>query len=743
MYDGMAITNTPQTSRRFIRLRGKAGLRLPKRPLLYSAAVFLVVGLTTLTLQLIGIVNLASHPVYADAINTTDFVTTWKTDNSGTSNDSSITIPTNGNGYNYSVDWNNDGIPDQTGITGSVTHDFGIPGTYTIRISGTFPQIYFNWGGDREKLVAINQWGAIQWRSMELAFAGATNLTAISTSDAPNLGNVTSLYAMFNGTAVNQPVSNWDTSHVTNMSNMFDGASVFNQPLNNWDTSHVTNMSNMFVGATSFNQPLNNWDTSNVVEMYGMFGDAKAFNQPLNSWDMGKVNSVDGMFQGASAFNQSLNGWNMSNLTSLYGMFQGAKAFNQPLNNWDTSHVTNMSYMFADATSFNQALDNWNVSNVKDMSSMFFRATSFNQSINNWDTSSLTNGVSIFYGATSFNQPLNNWDTSHVTNMNAIFYGATSFDQSLASWDISSVEGMYLALNYSGMSRSNYDNTLSGWAVEVLKNDVMFGAGNLRYCSSQSARQSMIDNFGWTIDGDIYDCSVNPEDLGPNGGDGNGDGVLDSLQADVSTVQNQALDGDRYVTIQVQDSNNNCSTIGWAYQDGAVQYTGVTDADYEYPVGVTDFGVSCSTPGGNTRVTIYYDKLYDTSKWIARKFSWATNSYKTISGVTFGTFNRNGVMISTMSYVLEDGGPLDDDGQVNGQIIDPIGPAVFVASSSNNGEGNNGGASEGPGRVQREIKAPNSGVVPRASVSMFWVGYILIIAGIGVCRLGHYKIARR
>ena len=39
-----------------------------------------------------------------------EFITTWKTDNPGSSNDTSITIPTTGAGYNYDVDWDNDGV---------------------------------------------------------------------------------------------------------------------------------------------------------------------------------------------------------------------------------------------------------------------------------------------------------------------------------------------------------------------------------------------------------------------------------------------------------------------------------------------------------------------------------------------------------------------------------------------------------------------------------------------------------
>lgn len=85
-------------------------------------------------------------------------MTTWKTDNAGTSNSTSITIPTTGSGYNYSVDWNNDGTFDETGLTANVTHDFGTAGTYTIRITGSFPRIYFNNGGDRLKILSVNQW---------------------------------------------------------------------------------------------------------------------------------------------------------------------------------------------------------------------------------------------------------------------------------------------------------------------------------------------------------------------------------------------------------------------------------------------------------------------------------------------------------------------------------------------------------------------------------------------------------
>ena len=43
-----------------------------------------------------------SIPAFAQS-----FITTWKTDNFGISDSTSITIPTTGSGYNYDIDWDN------------------------------------------------------------------------------------------------------------------------------------------------------------------------------------------------------------------------------------------------------------------------------------------------------------------------------------------------------------------------------------------------------------------------------------------------------------------------------------------------------------------------------------------------------------------------------------------------------------------------------------------------------------
>ena len=141
-------------------------------------------------------------------------------------------------------------------------------------------------------------------------------------------------------------------------------------PFNNIVTTHVTNMTDLFQGATAFNSDISSWDTSRVTSMVGMFANAIAFDQPLNSWDTSGVRVMDFMFANARAFNRPLNSWNVSNVAFMFSMFLNASAFNGLIGNWNTSRVRDMSIMFAGAIAFNQNINTnqdtviWRVSQV-------------------------------------------------------------------------------------------------------------------------------------------------------------------------------------------------------------------------------------------------------------------------------------------------------------------------------------------------------------------------------------------
>ena len=51
-------------------------------------------------------------------------------------------------------------------------------------------------------------------------------------------------------------ISNWNTSLITNMSELFQNKNDFNDNINNWDVSLVTNMECMFNGQNHLINPL-------------------------------------------------------------------------------------------------------------------------------------------------------------------------------------------------------------------------------------------------------------------------------------------------------------------------------------------------------------------------------------------------------------------------------------------------------------------------------------------------------
>ncbi len=474
------------------------------------------------------------------------FITTWKTDNPGSSEENQINIPTNGSGYNYDIYWEdvNDGAVNGTltGLTGDVTIDFPASGTYRVEIAGSFPRIYFYDVRDKLKILAVEQWGDIHWASFYYSFYGCINLTVPAT-DAPDLSDVTDLGGMFYGAgAFNDPIDHWDVSNVTSMKHMFSRASSFNQDISGWDVANVTNMYGMFSRASSFNRDIGSWDVSNVTDMEFMFSGASSFNQDIGSWDVSNVTDMEFMFYEASSFNQGIGSWDVSNVTNIKGMFHGATRFNQNLSNWNVGNVTNMYAMFIEASSFNQDISSWDVSNVTDMHDMFYYATSFNQDIGGWDVSSVTDMSRMFYYATSFNQDIGEWDVSSVTDISSMFYKATSFDQNIGNWDVSNVEDMSYMFSYAhsfnqdisawdvskvtdmydmlyktAFSAHNYDRLLIGWSsLSTLQRNNSLSAYGLSYCLGEDARQNLIDSYGWSIEGDGKRCDF--EDFGGRSG---------------------------------------------------------------------------------------------------------------------------------------------------------------------------------------------------------------------------------
>ncbi len=431
----------------------------------------------------------------------TDFITTWDTENTGTSASNQITIPGTGSGYSYSIYWESLSSSTATGTiatstSASQTITFPEAGQYKVGIKGTYPRIYFNNGGDKLKILTVEQWGDKAWTSMVNAFYGCTNLTVPAT-DAPNLSGVTS------------------------MSQMFRDSISFNDSINHWNVSNINTLYGVFWGASSFNQPLDSWDISNVTSIDSTFRAATSFNQALNSWDTSKVISMNNTFNSATNFNKDLSNWNTASTTGMFAMFY-MTPFNQPLNTWDVSNVTSMGSMFQDNTFFNQPLNTWDVSNVVSLGGMF-------------------------RGSSAFNQSLSSWDTSKVTNMSFLFY-STAFNQDLSTWNLASTTSMTNMFLNVALSESNLDSTLQGWAGQSLKTNVPLHLGLKTYSSTGSTALNTLRNtYNWTIT-EQYQAEYQ-------------DGDNYSLSG--TTTQSPITSGSSTTAIEVIP-NNRCTFINWS-----------------------------------------------------------------------------------------------------------------------------------------------------------------------------------
>lgn len=255
------------------------------------------------------------------------------------------------------------------------------------------------------------------------------------------------------------------------------------------------------------------WGTIQWQTMYDAFRVASTLEHynATDAPDLSQVTTMRSMFRNASLFNADLSDWNVGNVTNMIALFKGAYAFNGDLSTWDLSSVTTMEVMFENATSFNGNISSWETGNVFNMFSMFNGATAFNGDISGWSVSSVENMSRMFRNATSFNSDISDWNIENVTYTSWMFSGAASFDQNLGNWDIGSIDhndelGMFAMFDNSGMSASNFSNTLIGWSNFVAQNDGPYGVtlGNegVPACTTQEtfdAANNLFSNYGWDI----------------------------------------------------------------------------------------------------------------------------------------------------------------------------------------------------------------------------------------------------
>ena len=215
-------------------------------------------------------------------------------------------------------------------------------------------------------------------KNMSKIFYGNNLLESLDLSDF-NTSNVTNMSEMFMGIGVEElDLSSFDTSKVIDMSRMFycpfDNSKLKSiKNLNKFNTSKVTNMSQMFFGSKVTTLDLSSFDTSNVTDMNAMFWYSAATEiKGLNKFNTSNVTNMNCMFAGNETTTLDLSGFDTSNVTDMGGMFSSNQAIEiKGLNKFNTLNVTNMNCMFAYSKVAMLDLSGFNTSNVTDMEGMF------------------------------------------------------------------------------------------------------------------------------------------------------------------------------------------------------------------------------------------------------------------------------------------------------------------------------------------------------------------------------------
>ena len=113
--------------------------------------------------------------------------------------------------------------------------------------------------------------------------------------------NFSSLFYSYTGSELD--LSNWDTSNVADMNNMFAYCNgLTSLDLSNWDTSNVFDMNNMFAYCFQLKSlNLSHFNTSNVANMNSMFPWCNSLEElDIRNFNVDNIEYVDYMFEGCS-----------------------------------------------------------------------------------------------------------------------------------------------------------------------------------------------------------------------------------------------------------------------------------------------------------------------------------------------------------------------------------------------------------------------------------------------------------
>ena len=171
------------------------------------------------------------------------FVSVWRT----SAPNESISLPLRaGHSYNMFVDWGDGKVSHITAFDDPDSeHTYTEAGDYRVSITGLAEAWYFNFAGDRNKIIEVVDLGDLGWVNLESAFMGCSNLESFA---GGNTSRVTTMRSMFSGANKLNSVDlrHFNTSNVIDMNSMFFNVEALeNLDLSSFNVESVTDMANM------------------------------------------------------------------------------------------------------------------------------------------------------------------------------------------------------------------------------------------------------------------------------------------------------------------------------------------------------------------------------------------------------------------------------------------------------------------------------------------------------------------
>jgi len=294
------------------------------------------------------------------------FVSTWQTDNAGTSGATQITLPLEAGGtYDFGINWGDGSSSKITAYDqAEVTHTYPIAGTYKVKIDGVINGWKFANAGDKAKITDISQWGDLLLGNSDGYFYGCSSLNVTAT-DVLDVSNVTTFQDVFRSCSnlTTLDVSNWDTSSVATFKDAFASCvNLTTLDVSNWNTSSVTNFFAAFFNCTNLTTlDVSNWDTSSVTTFDATFMWCYALTAlDVSAWDTSSVTIFNRAFQNCTDLTGlDISGFAIPELTTASDMLIGTTIANYSdvLINWAAQipNIQNNVTFNAGANTYNAA----------------------------------------------------------------------------------------------------------------------------------------------------------------------------------------------------------------------------------------------------------------------------------------------------------------------------------------------------------------------------------------------------